>query len=112
MTEISITSSDATWVVRADGAILAETRRAKELREGAHPPVVYIPREDVAMALFEPSPTQSASPHMGEARHFSFVGPDGKVRDAAWSYEAPTDDLAEIAGHLAFHPNKLKLQRA
>ena len=112
MTEITITPSEATWVVRADGAILAETRRAKELREGASPPVVYIPREDVAMALFEPSPTQSTNPQLGQASHFSFVGPDGRVRDAAWSYEAPEDGVAEIAGHLAFHPNKVKVQRA
>lgn len=112
MTAITITPSDATWVVRAGGAILAETRAALELREGSHPPVVYIPRQDVAMALFEKSPTLTTCPHKGEASYFSFVGPDGKVRDAAWSYEAPRDGVAEIAGHLAFYPGKIKVQKA
>ena len=112
MSHITITPSDGTWIVRAEGAILAETRRAKELREGSHPPVVYIPREDIAMALFERSPTATTSPRMGLASHFSFVGPDGKVRDAAWSYEEPKEDLGEIAGHLAFHPDKVTLQKA
>jgi uncharacterized protein (DUF427 family) len=112
MSDITITPSDATWIVRANGAILAETRRAKELREGAREPVVYIPREDVAMALFEPSQTATTCPRKGQARHFSFIGPDGEVRDAAWSYEAPADHAAAIAGHIAFYPNKVKVQRA
>ena len=46
---ITVTPSDATWVVRVDGAILEESRRAIELREGSYPPVIYIPRDDVAI---------------------------------------------------------------
>lgn len=110
--QITITPSEATWVIRAGGAILAETRRAKELKQAGTPPVVYIPREDVAMALFEPSPTTSLSPGIGQARHFSFMGPDGAVPDAAWSFEAPREGAAAIAGHLAFHPGKVTVQRA
>ena len=109
---ITITPADGTWIVRANGAILAETTRALELREGSYPPVVYIPREDVAMALFEGSPTRTTCPHKGQASYFSFVGPDGTVRDAAWSYETPKDGVAPIAGHLAFYPSKVKLERA
>ena len=109
---LSILPSDGTWIIRAEGAILAETRRALELREGSQPPVFYIPRDDVAMALFEPSPTASTCPERGPARFFSFVGPAGKVADAAWSYEAPGREVAEIAGHIAFAPGKLKVQRA
>ena len=109
---ISILPSDGTWIVRAEGAILAESQRAKELREGNHPPVVYIPREDIAMALFERSPTATTTPHMGQAIHFSFIGPAGEVRDAAWSYEAPDEKVREIEGHLAFYPERVTLQRA
>jgi uncharacterized protein (DUF427 family) len=112
MSHITITPSEATWIIRADGAILAETRAALELREGSHPPVVYIPREDVAMPLLERSATATTCPHKGQASYFSFVGPDGKVRDAAWSYEAPREDVAEIAGHLAFYPDRVTVQRA
>ena len=109
---ITVTPSDATWVVRSDGAILAETRRALELREGSYPSVVYIPREDVAMALFERSPTQTTCPHKGQASYFSFVGPNETIRDAAWSYETPKDGVEGIAGHLAFHPSKVLVERA
>ena len=41
---ITVTPSDDTWVVSAGGAVLAETGRALELREGSNPPVIYIPR--------------------------------------------------------------------
>lgn len=111
MSHISITPSKSTWVVRADGAILAETSRAQELREGAREPVIYIPREDVAMALFERSPTQTTCPYKGQASYFSYAGPDGTIKDAAWSYETPKDDVAGIAGHLAFYPNKVTVER-
>ena len=111
-TDITITPSPSTWIVRAEGAILAETRRAVELREGDRPPVVFIPREDVAMAFFEPSPTETASPGMGSARHFSFMGRDGELRDVAWSFEAPDGPVAGLAGHLAFREDRITVQRA
>jgi uncharacterized protein (DUF427 family) len=107
---IAVTPSAGTWVVRAEGAVLAETERALELREGPYPPVVYIPREDVAMALFERSPTRTACPHKGEASYFSFIGSGGTIRDAAWSYETPKDGMDRIAGHLAFYPDKVTLE--
>jgi uncharacterized protein (DUF427 family) len=111
-TDLVIVPSPSAWIVRADGAILAETRRAIELREGDGPPVVFIPREDVAMAFFEPSPTRTASPRMGAACHFSYLGRDGAIRDAAWSYEAPEGPIAGLAGHLAFREDGLTVQRA
>lgn len=109
---LTIAPAEGTWIVRAGGAILAESKRALELREGSYPPVIYFPREDVAMALFERSPTATTCPHKGEASYFSFVGPDGTLRDAAWCYESPIDSAAPIAGHLAFYPNKVLVERA
>ena len=108
---ITIRPSGGTWVVRAGGAVLAETASALELREGGYSAVVYIPREDVAMALFEPSATRTTCPHKGEASYFSFVGKSGTVKDVAWSYETPKDAVRPIAGHLAFYPNKVTLEQ-
>ena len=107
---ITIHQSDGTWVVRAAGAVLAETVRALELLEGTYPPVIYIPREDVAMALFEQSPTRTTCPHKGEASYYSFLGNGETFRDAAWSYETPKDGVGQIAGHLAFYPSKVTLE--
>ena len=108
---ITLTPSGSTWVVRAGGAVLAESGNAVELMEGGRGPVVYIPRADVAMALFERSATRSTCPHKGEASYYSFVGESGTIRDAAWSYEAPKTGVAGIAGHLAFYPDRVTLER-
>lgn len=109
--DITITPSDRTWVIRAEGAVLAESGAALELREGGRPPVAYIPRADVAMALLERSDTTSTCPHKGVATYYSLVGAGGRVRDSAWSYEAPKAGVEAIAGHLAFYPDRVTVER-
>jgi uncharacterized protein (DUF427 family) len=108
---ITIAPAEGTWVIRAGGAILAETARALELTEGGLTPVIYFPREDVAMALLEPSATRSTCPWKGEARYFSVVNPGGTIRDAAWSYETPEAGVEAIAGYLAFYPTRVTIEQ-
>jgi uncharacterized protein (DUF427 family) len=101
---IHIAESDATWVVRARGAVIGETTRARILTEGSYPPVIYIPREDVEMAFLERSDHTTVCPHKGTASYFHLVAKSGTVRNAVWSYESPKDGVEAIAGHLAFYP--------
>lgn len=108
---IKITKAPGTWVVRAGGAVLAETQNALELVEGGYPPVIYFPRVDIAMAFLEPSPTTSTCPWKGEASYFSIITRHGAIKDAAWSYEAPKAGIERIAGHLAFYPEKATVER-
>ncbi len=103
MAHITIRPAEGTWVVRAGGAVIGETTRALELTEGSYAPVIYFPREDVAMAFLEPSEKATTCPHKGAARHFSIVTKSTTLPDAVWSYETPHDDVAEIANHLAFY---------
>ena len=99
-----------TWVVRAGGAVLGESARALELREEGYPPVIYFPREDIAMEFLDRSDTVTGSPVKGSATHFHIIAKSGAIADAAWSYEAPLDGLGEIAGHLAFYPAKVEVE--
>lgn len=103
--------SPGTWVVRAGGAVLAETRAAIELHEGTRAPVIYFPRADVAMAMLEPSATRTTCRHKGEASHFGIVTKSTTLTDAAWSYETPKAGLEVIAGHLAFYPDRVTIER-
>jgi uncharacterized protein (DUF427 family) len=107
----TITPSESTWVVRADGAELAQTDHALELREGDAPAVIYFPREDVAMAFLDPAPTFSSSRQKGRTRRYRLVGPDRKIEDAAWSFEDPKPALARLAGHVAFDVDRVTLER-
>ena len=107
----TITPSESTWVVRAEGAELVESEHALELRQGDDPAVIYFPREDVAMAFFDPSPTCTSSRRKGRLRRFTLVGPDKPIEDAAWSYEEPKPALARLAGHVAFRADRVTLER-
>ena len=108
---IRITRAAGTWVIRADGAVLGETQNALELTEGSYPSVIYFPREDVAMTFLEASEKTSICPHKGAASYFSIVTKSGTISDAAWSYETPKPGVERIAGHLAFYPDKVTLER-
>ena len=104
---ITIAQADGTWTVRAGGAVLAESENALELKEGSYPPVIYIPRDDIAMAFLDASDKTSHCPHKGDASYFSIVTKSTTIADAAWSYETPKEGVAAIAGHLAFYESDL-----
>lgn len=108
---IHIRPAEGTWTVRADGAILGETTQALELTEGSYPPVIYFPRADIAMALLDKSPRTSTCPWKGAAEYFTIAASSGPIRDAAWSYPDPKPDVAAIAGHIAFYPDKATVER-
>lgn len=108
--DISIRQMPGTWVVRAGGAVLGESQRALELSEAGLAPVIYFPRSDLAMALLEPSDTRTTCPKKGEAVYFSIAAKSGLIPDAAWSYEAPHDAVSQIAGHIAFYPDKATVE--
>ncbi|MCG6882240.1 MAG: DUF427 domain-containing protein [Silicimonas sp.] len=101
--QIKIRPAEGTWSVRAGGAVLGETSDALELTEGDLPAVIYFPREDIAMEFLDDSDTRTTSSKKGEASYFSIVTKSTVLKDAAWSYETPEQDVAAIKDHLAFH---------
>ena len=108
---IRIRPATGKWTIRAGGAIIGETTRALELSEGTYPPVIYFPREDIAMALLDRSDRSSVCPYKGQAEYFTIAAKSGPIPDAAWSYPDPIPASAEIAGHLAFYPDKVIIER-
>lgn len=100
---IKITKAPGTWSVRAGGAVLGETSNALELAEGDYPPVIYFPRQDIAMAFLDASDSTSHCPHKGDARYFSVVTKSRTLENAVWSYEDPKPGVADIKDHLAFY---------
>ena len=104
---IRVTREKGVWSVRAGGAVIAETENALELNEGDYDPVIYFPREDVAMALLEKSEQKIKCAHKGEAIYFSIVTKSQVIENAAWTYEAPRPEHAKIANHMAFYRDDL-----
>ncbi|MEE9388994.1 MAG: DUF427 domain-containing protein [Paracoccaceae bacterium] len=108
---ITIREIPGTWVLRAGGAVLGETTKALELSEGDTPPVIYFPRDNIAMAFLDPSETTSTCPHKGDASYYSIQTKSELIKDAGWSYETPLDGVAALAGHLAFYGNKVAVEQ-
>ena len=104
---IRIRDADGTWSVRAGGAVLGETDAALELTEGSYPPVIYFPRDGIAMAFLEKSDKTSVCPQKGTANYYSIITKSTVLKDAVWSYETPHEDVSRIAGHLAFYTGDL-----
>ncbi|MBZ6077667.1 DUF427 domain-containing protein [Microvirga puerhi] len=89
------------------GFIVAETTEALTLREGSLEPMHYIPRKDARMDLMDRTDHKTHSPYKGDASYFT-VTAGGLVREnAALSYEKPSSAVREIAGYLAFFPNRV-----
>ena len=108
---IKIRPAAGTWVVRADGAVIGESAEALELSEGSMPPVIYFPRGDIAMAFLEKTDSTTRCPHKGTASYYTVSGPDSDALDAAWSYEDPLSDVAQIKGYLAFYPDRVTVEK-
>lgn len=90
------------------GRVVADSGRALLLREAAYPPVFYVPRRDADMALLMRTDRRTRCPYKGEASYYSIRAAGGSSENAAWSYEQPLSDVAEIAGHLAFYPDRVE----
>ena len=90
------------------GQLLAETRRAWRVLETSHPPVYYLPPEDVNGALLRAAPGGgSFCEWKGVARYFDVVVGADVRRQAAWSYADPTPAFAAIRDHVAFYPARV-----
>jgi uncharacterized protein (DUF427 family) len=97
--------------VLAGGVVVAETTRALTLKEASYPAVQYIPRADARMELLSRTERTTHCPYKGDASYFS-VTANGKALDnAVWAYETPFPAMAEIAGYLAFYPDKVTIEQ-
>ena len=107
---ITITTNPKRIRVSADGVVIAETTNALTLKEASYPAVQYIPRADAKMDVLTRTERVTHCPYKGDASYYSIVA-NGKTRDnAIWTYETPYPATADIAGHLAFYPDRVKIE--
>jgi len=104
---ITITTNPDRVRVTLGGAVIADSARAVRLQEAAYPPVFYIPREDANMALLTRTALSTHCPYKGDASYYTIDAGGRTAKEAVWSYETPFPAMAEIAGHLAFYPNRV-----
>ncbi|MUL47363.1 DUF427 domain-containing protein [Mycobacterium sp. CBMA293] len=99
---ITIAPTRGQVTVTINGRVVAETVDALTLQESNYPAVQYLPLADVDQSVLARSTTTSYCPYKGEAGYYHV----GDVEDVIWTYEQPYPAVAEIAGRVAFYPNK------
>jgi uncharacterized protein (DUF427 family) len=94
-------------VVEAGGRVVADTTRAVRVCETSHPPVYYVPREDVADGVLERADGSSWCEWKGAATYWDVVVDGRRIRQAGWSYEQPTAGYEHLRGAVAFYPGRV-----
>jgi len=86
-----------------NGVKIADTVRAKRVLETSHPPVYYIPPQDVRLECLVEAAGSSFCEWKGRARYYTVVVDSRRAEKAAWSYPQPAAGYEAIRDHLAFY---------
>ena len=103
---IDIGSASGRWQARLGGQLLADSEHALLLDESRHARVVYFPRDDVAEDRLVATDSKTTCPFKGEASYFRRADDEGG-EDIAWTYPETFDEVADIAGFVAFYANRV-----
>lgn len=111
-------ASPALLIIELGGRRIVETTRSLRVLETSHPPVHYVPIEDVADGVLQESPGGEAASFCewkGMASYYDVVvrstgdvgvpGTDIRRPRAAWHYPRPTPGFAPIVDHVAIYPS-------
>ena len=90
-----------------DDTTIADSTRAVRVLETTHPPVWYIPPEDVRMDLLDNSTTSTFCEYKGTASYWTLRSGERTIEDVAWSYEQPIPAFASLRAYIAFYPRRV-----
>jgi uncharacterized protein (DUF427 family) len=107
---ITIAANPKRVRVTLGGVVIADSTNALMLKEASYPAVNYVPRKDANMALLARTERMTHCPYKGDANYFSIVADGKTAENAIWTYETPFPAMTEITGHLAFYPDKVKIE--
>jgi len=86
------------------GQLIAETRRPIKVMETSHPPVYYLPLDDVAREVLRSSPHATVCEFKGVARYYHVVLGRHRAENAAWYYPEPDPGYELLRGYVSFYP--------
>jgi uncharacterized protein (DUF427 family) len=99
--------SDRRIKVVFGGVTLAYTTRARRVLEASHPPVYYVPPEDVRMEHLTPSGAAAFCEWKGRARYYDVSAGERTEERAAWFYPDPTLPFKALKDYVAFYPSRM-----
>lgn len=89
------------------GITLADSQQTQRVLETSHPPVYYIPPEDIQMQYLHPTQKHSYCEWKGTASYYTLVVGEKQVINVGWYYRDPNANFAAIKDYVAFYPSKV-----
>lgn len=86
-----------------NGETIAQTDRAQRVLETSHPPVYYIPPEDIKTEYLISSPRGTFCEWKGRGAYYHVQVNDKRVDNVGWYYPDPTPAFASIKNYVAFY---------
>ncbi len=90
------------------GELIADSRRTLRILETSHPPVFYVPPEDVRTELLTQTAQKSFCEFKGGAVYWTLALNGQESQNVAWSYPNPTEGFEAIKAYLAFYPGRVE----
>jgi uncharacterized protein (DUF427 family) len=87
--------------------VIADSHNTYRVLETSHPPVYYIPPEDIQMQYLSQTNQQSFCEWKGRANYYTIQVGDRRIVNAAWFYPNPTQEFAAIKNYVAFYPSRM-----
>lgn len=88
--------------------IIADSNRTIRVLETSHPPVYYIPQEDVKMEYLTPSSHKSFCEFKGMASYFNLEVNGKKENSVAWCYPDPGPRFVSLKNYMAVYPSRME----
>lgn len=92
-----------------NGETIADSQRSKRVLETSHPPVYYLPPEDIRQDVLHPAPGKTWCEWKGQASYYDVIVGDRLIQRAAWFYPDPSPSFEGIRDYVAFYPSKVDL---
>lgn len=90
-----------------NGVTIVDSKNTLRVLETSHPPVYYIPPEDIKMQFFTPTTRLTFCEFKGGASYYT-LNVDGRIEEnVAWTYKNPIAVYAQIAGYIALYPGRM-----
>jgi uncharacterized protein (DUF427 family) len=91
-----------------NGIKLADSSKSARVLETSHPPVYYIPPEDIVMEYLRLTSYHTYCEWKGSATYYTVEVNGIREVNTAWSYLKPSENFETISGYIAFYPSRME----
>jgi uncharacterized protein (DUF427 family) len=90
-----------------NGELIVDSSNTHRVLETSHPPVYYIPLQDIKAGILQPTRHRTFCEYKGAAHYYTLTVGEKSLPNGAWYYPDPTAGYESIANHVAFYPGKM-----